>query len=107
MASSQPSRPFSTDINADFKALWPNKDIEIDCCTDDYLTWYADLLELCGDPCEPKGQWFTAFLPDAKGANSIEKAIAQVHRAVKDALRKKLDAEQASGANSGGNGGRN
>lgn len=49
MASSQPLPTPSSDLNTELKFLWPDKELELDVVTEDYLTWYADLWELVWD----------------------------------------------------------
>ncbi len=98
MASSNNLSHISDDINANIKTLWPDKDLEIDYRTDDHETYYADLLELCGDLHSREGQRFRPFYCDAYGAIGMDKATEKLHRMIKQNLAKKL----ASEANAGG-----
>ena len=75
------------------KLLWPNKNLELEYNTDDHVTYYVDILELCGDPCGPDGEQLVPFLPDCTGGRSYEDATRKIHKNVKDALLKKFDAK--------------
>lgn len=88
---------FGQNINADMKLLWPNKNLELEYSTDDYLTYYVDILELCGDPCGPEREWYAPFLPDCTGGSSYEDATRKLHKKIKDALLKKFGAKEAAG----------
>lgn len=90
MASSKACSTMTDDINANIKALWPDKDIEIDYLTDDYVTFYADLLELRRDPCSHGGYSLQMIHCDVSGAKGMESATERLHMMIKQSLAKKL-----------------
>ncbi|KAL2039078.1 hypothetical protein N7G274_008127 [Stereocaulon virgatum] len=91
MAPSQLPPTFGQNINTDMKLLWPDRDLELDFCTDDYEIYYAHILEVCGD--SHSQQWYTPFLLDCVGGTSFEDAAEKIHNNVKNALLKKLGAK--------------
>jgi len=64
-------------------------DIEIDYCTDEYENYYAELLDLGGDPCSWEGQSLLPIYCDAYGAKGIQGATEKLHMMIKHGLTKK------------------
>lgn len=93
MPLSQLPPTFGQNLDTDMKLLWPDKDLELELHTDDYETYYADILELCGDLFSPRGLYFRPFLPDCVGGTSYDDAARKIHENVKNALLRKFGAK--------------
>ncbi len=93
MAASQLPISFDKDFGNAAKLLWPTWTVEVAFATDDHVTWYADLLRLCGDPCTSEGECYEIVLCGSKGYNTAEKAGEMLHKDIKNMVLDNFNAD--------------
>lgn len=98
MAASQLPISFGKDFENDAKLLWPTWTVIVEFATDDHVTWYADLLRHCRDPCTPEGEFYEIVLCGSKGYSTAEKAWEMLHKDIKNMVLHKFNADQARAA---------